>query len=209
MAYTEQLLQHPFSMIVSGPSKAGKTCFTYKLLHNIKSMSTQPPTEIIWCYSEYQPGYEELLVIPGLKLVQGLPDLDSMRENTHAAKLLVLDDLMSSAKDSAVTNLFTKGAHHWGISLVFIVQNLFFGGTRTARVNAHYLVLFKNPADKLQISTLARQLYPQKRRMFMEAFQDATAHPHSYLLVDLTQGCPEELRLRAYIFPDQLTIVYS
>ncbi len=141
---------------------------------------------------------------------QGLPDIKEMRKVSSHPRLLVLDDLMlESSKSKDVANLFTKGVHHWGISVVHIVQNIFCGGLRTARINAHYLTLFKSPGDKLQISTLARQLYPKNVNLFLDAYHDATSEAFSYLFVDLSQKCPEQLRLRAAIFPGETTIVYT
>jgi hypothetical protein len=204
------LLQHPFSMVVAGPSKAGKTRFTFKLLRNINSMASEKPTEILWYYSEYQPGYRALLAeVPGLRFIQGLPDADELRRDTSSPRLMVLDDLMTEMKSGdKMTNLFSRGVHHWNISLVSIVQNVFFGGLRTARINCHYMVLFKNPGDRSQVSTLARQLYPGTSRTFVDAFADATARPYSYLFVDLTQGCPDKFRLRTDVFPGERTYVY-
>jgi hypothetical protein len=211
MAFTEQLLQHPFSMIVAGPSKAGKTVFTSKLLKHIDTLTTVPPVEILWCYTEYQPNYHSLVLEnPRVQLIQGLPDLKELRKLSSVPRLLVLDDLMlETAKDNSMSSLFTRGIHHWNISVVFIVQNVFLSGLRTARINAHYMVLFKNPSDKLQISTLARQLYPKNTNFFLDAFQDATSEPYTYLFTDLTQNCPEPLRLRTNIFPGELTMVYT
>jgi len=208
MIHTEQLLSHPFSCVVSGPSKAGKTVFCTKLLQHIDSMSTTPPKEIIWYFSEYQPAYRQLLSFPRVRLVQGLPNLAELRKGASEPKLIVLDDLMSDVKDSEIGQLFSKGVHHWGVSVVFIVQNIFYGG-RTARVNAHYLALFKSPSDKLQVSTLARQMYPKQTKFFLEAFEEATSQPYTYLFVDMTQECPEDLRLRTNIFPGELTVVYA
>jgi hypothetical protein len=51
-------------------------------------------------------------------------------------------------------------------------------------------------------------LYPGKSKLFIEAFQDATSVPYSYLLIDLTQSCPEKYRLRTNIFPDEQICVY-
>jgi len=76
-------------------------------------------------------------------------------------------------------------------------------------VNAHYLALFKNPSDKLQVVALARQMYPKQSQFMIDAFQDATSEAYSYLFVDLSQDCPEELRLRTNIFPGELTMVYT
>ena len=171
-------------------------------------MSTTPPKEIIWYFSEYQPAYRQLLSFPRVRLVQGLPNLAELRKGASEPKLIVLDDLMSDVKDSEIGQLFSKGVHHWGVSVVFIVQNIFYGG-RTARVNAHYLALFKSPSDKLQVSTLARQMYPKQTKFFLEAFEEATSQPYTYLFVDMTQECPEDLRLRTNIFPGELTVVYA
>ena len=211
MAFTEQLLQHPFSMIVAGPSKAGKTVFTSKLLQHIDSLSTIPPHDILWCYSEYQPNYHSLVVEnPKVQLLQGLPDIKELRGSSSVPRLIILDDLMlETAKDNTMVSLFTRGIHHWNVSVVFIVQNVFLSGLRTARINAHYMVLFKNPSDKLQASTLARQLYPKNTSFFLDAFQDATSEPYTYLFVDLTQHCPEQLRLCTNVFPGELTMVYT
>lgn len=209
MSFSEQLFQHPFSCIVAGPSKAGKTVFVSKLIKHIDQISSVSPIEIIWAFSEYQPHYRELSCIPRVRLCQGIPSMIDLKKDISIPKLLVFDDLMNDFKtDETLIRLFTKGVHHWNISCVHIVQNLFYSGLRTARINAHYLVLFKNPSDKSQVSTLARQLYPRKGRQFIEAYEDATADPYTYLLIDLSQNCPEELRLRTNIFPGEVQIVY-
>jgi len=57
--------------------------------------------------------------------------------------------------NDTLIKLFTRGCHHWNISVVQIVQNAFFEGLRTSRINTHYLVLFKNPADKLHPCIIA------------------------------------------------------
>ena len=88
------------------------------------------------------------------------------------------------------------------------MQNLYFNGLRTARINANYLVLFKNPSDKLQVANLGRQLFPGQSKFFVAAFESATLEPFTYLLLDLTQTCPENLRLRSNIFPGEIQVVY-
>ncbi len=70
------------------------------------------------------------------------------------------------------------------------------------------MVLFKNPSDKLQIGCLGKQLYPGKSKFFIDAYDSATAEPYTYLLLDLTQTCPEEIRLRTNIFPGEVTLVF-
>jgi len=50
-------------------------------------------------------------------------------------------------------------------------------------LNAHYMVLFKNPRDASQFANLARQVYLKTSQFAVEAYRDATREP--YLLVDL------------------------
>ena len=64
------------------------------------------------------------------------------------------------------------------------------------------MVVFKNPRDASQMSHLARQMYPGRVKFVQEAFKDATSVPYGYLLVDLKQDTPEDMRLRTAIFPD-------
>ena len=81
----------------------------------------------------------------------------------------------------------------------YITQNLFqqSKSSHTISLNAHYLVLFQSPRDKMQIKVLAIQL--QAPHM-IHAFNDATSMPHGYLLVDLKPNTPDYLRFRTHIF---------
>ena len=52
------------------------------------------------------------------------------------------------------------------------------------------------------MTTLAKQMYPGRVKFVQEAFADAMSSPYGYILVDLKQDTPEDLRLRTYILPD-------
>jgi hypothetical protein len=69
-------------------------------------------------------------------------------------------------------------------------------------LNTHYIVLFKNPRDAVQVSTLARQMYPGKSKFVVEAYEDATKEPYGYLLIDLKPETDDSYRIRTRIFPD-------
>lgn len=203
--------QHPFTCICSSVTKSGKTQLVKRLILCSREMIEPEPELIYWAYTEWQPAYEQLnKEMQGrVKFIEGLPDFDELKVNKNKTQLLVLDDLMQSMskKDDQLVQLFTRGAHYWNLSIIHIVQNLFFGGLRTSRINAQYLILLKNPADKLQIQTLQRQIFPGSHH-FLESFEDATTEPYGYLLVDLTPTTPEQYRLRTHIFPDEMQIVY-
>ena len=96
------------------------------------------------------------------------------------------------------------------VSVLYLTQNLFFGGkqTRTIGLNAHYLVLFKNPRDVTQVSHLARQMYPGRTKFLVESFQDATSVPYSYMLLDLKSDTEDKYRVRSNVFPNEKNFVY-
>ena len=61
-------------------------------------------------------------------------------------------------------------------------------------LNAHYMVLFKNPRDVSNFANLARQMCPKTSQFAVEAYRNATREPYTYLLVDLRPEQDEELR---------------
>ena len=197
--------QHPFTAIVAGPTGCGKTRWVIRFIENIRRLVDPVPTKIVYSYAEWQPTYKDLPP-EHVQLVEGTADIpDYSRE----PMLLVIDDQMDRA-DKSVTRLFTKGSHHRNISVIYIVQNLFDKNKehRTISLNAHYLVLFKNPRDGSQIDHLAKQVYPGKAKYVRDAFNKATRDPYGYLLVDLKQTTPDLFRLRGKIFPEENREVY-
>ena len=196
--------KHPFTGIISGPTSSGKSVFTFKFISQIAEMITPSIEKIIYCYGEYQPVFNQY---PQVIFNEGLPDMSQFDGKDRS--LLILDDLMSETND-LVSNIFTKISHHRSVSVNYLTQNLFFKSkhTRTMSLNAHYLVIFKNPRDATQISSLARQMYPNKSQFLIEAFRDATHNAYSYLLIDLKPETEEKYRIRAKIFPDEWQVVY-
>jgi hypothetical protein len=197
------LFRHPFTCYVAGPTKSGKTYFTTRLIKARNSLIVPPPERVIWCYGIYQDAFNELT---GVEFIQGLPPsglFDGRRT------LLIIDDLMNET-DVGVSNLFTKGSHHDNVSIVYLSQNLFNKNknNRNISLNSDYLVLFKNPRDTSQIVNLGRQMCPGRSNYFREAFADATSRPHTYLLLDFVPTTPDDLRVRAEIFPDEIASVF-
>ncbi len=193
----------PFNCLVVGPTKAGKSMFVQKFIKNHHHLMDRQPSIVLYFYLEWQPMYKELAEI-GVIFIHGLPDIKPLQENSDESKLVIFDDLMVDSKNNSdLIKLSVVGMHHWNVSCITIVQNLFFDGLRTSRINSQYIVLLKNPSDRLQALTLAKQIYPGLTKYFMEALNDATLEPYSYLLVDLAVTTPEHLRLRARIFEDE------
>jgi hypothetical protein len=114
--------------------------------------------------------------------------------------------MAQSSKDKCIADLFTKGSHHRNLSIIYIVQNIFHQGKamRNISPNAHYIVLFKSPRDKRQISMLARQVDPGRVQEFMRSYEDATSRPHGYLMLDLKPTTDDQQRLKTNVLPGKI-----
>ena len=164
-----------------------------------------PPEKIYWHYGAWQTQFKTLT---NVEFIEGLPNIENVDKTKRT--LIIIDDLMNETNRS-VTNLFTKGSHHYNCSVIYIVQNLFNQNkeNRTISLNSHYIVVFKNPRDASQIVHLAKQSYPSRPKVVQEAFLDVTSKPFGYLLFDFTQKIQDSYRLRTQIFPDETNFVYT
>ena len=204
----------PATCIVAGASGSGKTSFIFKLLNDARFMFKTAPKKIIYCYSTYQPLYNEMKkMVKDITFFEGLPSKEDMDiwSFEEGFKILVIDDLAQKASVSVdIVNLFTIYSHHHNFSVFFLVQNLFSGGKyfRTISLNSHYFILFSNQRDQLQIQTLARQMFPGETKYFMDAFKKATSKKYGYLLIDISPHTVSLYKLRTDIFPNQTVIVF-
>jgi len=185
------------SMLVCGPTMAGKSTFVHALL-NDKSIFDEPPTNVYW-YHGGSGDCDDALRNKGYIVREGLPESFA---DVPKGSVVVLDDLMDEAKDHAgVTALFTKLVHHKRLFVINITQNIFNNSkeTRTRRLNTQYIVMFKNPSDVTQTHVIGRQMYPGNPQFLSAVNGKATKRPHSYLFLDLRQETPETLRVRSRI----------
>ena len=175
--------KHPFTCIVAGPTGCGKSTFVTRMLRHAAATIDPLPERITWCYGEWQEAYVTMDLVD-VRFEEGLPS--------------------ASMFDSSTRNLIVIDSHYRNTSVLYLVQNLFPKNkeSRTISPNSQYMVVFKNPPDASQMSHLARQMYPGGVKFVQEAFKDVTSVPYGYLLVDLKQDTPEDMRLRTAIFPD-------
>ena len=96
-----------------------------------------PPEKIYWHNGAWQTQFER---IPNVEFIEGLPNIENVDKTERT--LIIIDDLMNITNRS-VTNLFTKGSHHYNCSVIYIVQNLFNQNkeNRTISLNSHLLSL--------------------------------------------------------------------
>lgn len=207
-------LKTPFTGVIAGPSFSGKTQFVRRLLEDRWRLIDKQFDEIFWFYGQETTFLQSLndrtYGIP-VTIVKGLPD--SFEEYIHPGKntLFVIDDLMQSAGGSpAVTDLFCNKVQHAKISVLLLIQNLFYHGKeRTTLVRcAHYLVVFKNPMDNSIPLYLAQKLMPLRKKLFLKLFDHATSRPHGYLFCDGKQDTPDVARFRSELFDKGIQRVF-
>ena len=89
-------LESPTSIFIVAPSISGKTVLAKNILKHVDGMLKIPPTKICFCYTVYQPLYDEMKKeIPLIEFHQGLPTMDTLTEwgAIHDHNIVVLDDL--------------------------------------------------------------------------------------------------------------------
>ena len=150
-------LSHPFTSVLCGPTGCGKTRWIFRLIENADKLISPEPTKIVYCYGEYQALFA---AYPKVEFNEGLPDMTKF--DGAQPVLLIIDDLMDET-NANVEKIFTRMSHHRNISVVYITQNMFPKNkhARTISLNAHYMILFKNPRDAGQVAVLDRQMYPR------------------------------------------------
>jgi hypothetical protein len=196
--------KHPFTCLIAGPNGSGKTHLVRNILNSFNVLFynvNTPVLKVLWSYGQWQPlinFYISDSVI--VKTNEGIPSEKIINE--FKPNIIVLDDLLTEfekQKNKNVENLFIKKSHHLNISVIFVVQNLFYKSIRTISLNSHYIIVLKNPRDPNQVWNLAKQIFPNNSKILTEAFKDATKTPYGYLLIDLTPDTPEKYRLRTRI----------
>ena len=112
-----------------------------------------------------------------------------------------MDDLMTST-DDRVAEMLTEISHHRNLSVVYLTQNFFHKNkqTGTLSLNSHYIALFNNARDAIQVANLACQMYPGKSAFMIEAFKNVTIASYWYILIYLKQETDDKLRLRTRFF---------
>ena len=205
----------PTTMAVYGPTQSGKTEFILRLLKNANEMFTERVEEIHYCYSVYQKAYDKIKEVEGVNKVvmhQGMPLVNDCVKWSYLKNhiIVVFDDLMTELpKNRDMIKFATVNCHHNNITMIILLHNIFEPGLRTLSLNIHYVVLFKNKRDSLQVKTFGRRIV-NDGELFYGCFKLATERPYGYLLVDLHPRSDEKYLLRTRIFPNEAPpIIYN
>lgn len=187
-------------IIISGSSQSGKSTMVRKIIAARNEIFDNPPEDIFYVYVYHQPFHQEL---PEVNFVQNIPgNLDPDRSS-----LVIFDDFLANpSKLKEISAFFVGASHHWNSSVIFITQNLFLNDPvyRTISLNSTSFIIFRSVriADQLQI--LSRQLFGKnKSHLLPTIYSDACRKPFTYILIDLSQGCPDKFRIRTNVLPKE------
>lgn len=206
----------PSTFAISGTTGSGKTTWLSKLLEQRDELFPKVSTKkILYCYGIWQDLFDKMEAsISDLVFHEGVPSssiIDELTENKEH-NIVILDDLMTEVvKNGEIELLFTRGAHHKNLTVIYINQNMFCQGknARTITLNCHYLILFQNLRDCSQVQRLGQQIYPGHSHLLVEAYKDCLQTPYGYLVIDLSPRTDERFRLRTNIFPGEDTFIYQ
>ena len=169
---------HPTSVQIAWNSGSGKSVLVANIIR--LSKLDPPPQRIHWFYRQYQPLYSELLSEGyDIKFIEGLPEEISQANyfDKRYRNLCVIDDLHLEKKSSEhIAQLFCNGGRHSNTSVIYITQNLYFKQShgRDIRLNAKYIICFKNPQDRLQLLSIGRQVYPGRQSFCSQLWTSAS-----------------------------------
>ena len=192
-----------FKIFVGGPSRCGKTFFVVDFIQNIERICKEPPSNIIYVFKVWQPKYDEIrgLVSVFIKEQEDLVEKIKSHCSSYQSSLIVFDDLINSKTLKEIANLFVVDGRHMKMSMIFLSQRLFVNDEYFRQIsgNCDYFCIFKNPRKVNEVRELAKQLTPGSLEL-LNIYTLATKDPYSYLFINLTQECPDNIRYTSHLF---------
>ena len=193
------IFQEPARVIIAGNSNSGKTFICRELIYKYTSYFNL----ILVCgVSKFE--IDESRLTCNIKISEEIlnPFDYANSELINKGILFILDDCFTEAVNTpCVSNVFTKGRHA-NISTIFITQNLFYSGkhSRNISLNSTHFILTQN-RDLGQIERLGTQVFGKTNGAHLSELykKQMKKKKYSYLLIDLSAQCEEEIRIRTNI----------
>lgn len=184
----ELKLISPFACFVVGCTGSGKSVSVLDWLKNSDKVFKTKFTKIYYFYGSC---HQDIFNDSKLRHVIFSNDLNTMEkliQKPHKPPgiLIILDDLMNVTGGSEIfQNLYTKGSHHLNISVINIIQNIFYKSPIfvTLKENSQYIFIKKHVNEnKLKILANAIGLEPKD---LMQAYVESDfKNRYEGLLID-------------------------
>lgn len=193
-----------FKIFACGPSRCGKTCFIIDIIQNLENIAKVHPQKIIYIYKVWQQKFDELQQ-SGLvhHFIQDQNNLVTKIKKicNKESSLIVFDDLINSSNLQEIADLFLVDGRHSNYSLIFLSQRMFVNKESFRQIsnNCDYFAIFKNPRNSSEVRVLAQQLTPGSLEL-INIYSEATKEPFSYLFINLTQECEENVKYLSHLF---------
>ena len=204
--------KHPTTVLVAGPTQAGKTEFVINILKYKHILFKPIPDKIYWAYGEKNDKQLKRIqsIEPNIDFIEGCPsNLDFIDSNIN--NVLILDDLMDEiGQNKSCSHLFTRGSHHKNVTVIALIHNLFNQEkhSKTISLNTHHYFLFDSPRDYQQIAHFGRQMFPHAKHFIPCALAIATKRKWGYLGFSLDPNTPGSFRVFTGIFPFEIPLIF-
>jgi GTPase SAR1 family protein len=211
------LLHLPFTILVTGSSKSGKTTFVDKLLYYQNDIIADPKPKcyaferILVIYASWASVYEKWMSKYGSRISfqKNIPaDLEEIIKSWNVrSSLVILDDMMQN-DDPIILALYTRISHHLCVSAICLLHNIYDRSNKILRslsLNTNGIIVFRSLRDQKQIYSLSYQIFAERKRAkrLIEAFQDVFNEKYSYMYIDLSPAGNDKLRFLTDIFAEK------
>lgn len=166
----------PFACFVAGMTGSGKSVSVCSWLRHSEKVFR---TKFRKIYYFFGSTHQTIFNDKSLKHVHFSGDLNLLKKiiqkkHEQPGILVVLDDLMNlSGSEEVIQNLYTKGSHHFNISVINIIQNIFFQSKNfvTLKENTQYIFL-KQHLNENKLKLLAYTIGVETAEL-MEAYRES------------------------------------
>ena len=201
-------LKENFKLFISGPSRCGKTFFISELLENIDSFTKETPHTKIYIYTVWQKKFDEMSTLVDVFIKDSENMMEQIQDHARGQPIFIIfDDLINSKSLPEIAKLFTVDGRHMHMSMAFLTQRMFVNNEHFRQIsqNCDYFCVFKNPRNASEIRNLAQQLTPGNMDLIY-IYKLASRDPFSYLFINLTQECLDEVKYLSHLFNDNYSI---
>ena len=193
-------IKWPFKWCLVGSSGSGKTQFSLDVIANAFRLFDTPPSKIIIVYKEFQDIYTKFNeYIPTTLYKEDDIDLEEITKSNREKLLIICDDLYFSKKINEVAEQFLVKGRHRNTSWIVLTQSIFnHTALKNISRNSTHITLFKSVRLN-EPHIFFSQLRPQSSKVLQDIYRESTVNSYSYLDIDLSQTCPDNLRYKTDI----------